>query len=227
MYLIYKHTNIINGKVYIGQTSKENPDDRFQKGRAYNKSPIFFKAIQQYGWDGFTHEILEDNIPTAEEANKREMYWIKYYHSCIYDPECNGYNMTYGGNALVVYQINKDGTIVAQWRTLSDAATTLKLTLGNLSKCIKGKRNMVGGYHWCLKEVYDAGKWTKPVCQRDYSDRLIIERGNKHIYCIETKTQYKSIHEMCRQLNLSRTGVSSALSKGKNTYKGYHITIIK
>lgn len=162
MYLIYKHTNKTNGKVYIGQTSKENLVERFGRGNKYTHSPMFYKAIKKYGWDGFTHEVIERNL-TKAEANKRERYWIGHYHSFYRDKQCNGYNMTVGGGDLPCYQIDiETGNIIKEYPSLTAAANELKLTLGNLSKCCKGLRNKVGGYHWCLKEDYDNGRWQKP-----------------------------------------------------------------
>ena len=91
MWVIYKHTNKINGKVYIGQTSQE-PEKRWKKGEGYKDSPKFYAAIQKYGWNNFKHEIIEENILTLEEADNKEAYWIFYYNSIN-----NGYNINLGG----------------------------------------------------------------------------------------------------------------------------------
>lgn len=90
---VYKHTNKINGKVYIGQTGNI-PQRRWQsKGNGYRGNPAFWRAIQKYGWDNFEHEIVFDNL-TLEEANQLEIKLIAEYNST--DSNC-GYNLTYGG----------------------------------------------------------------------------------------------------------------------------------
>lgn len=89
-YIIYKHTNKINGKVYIGQT-KNAPNIRWQNGNGYKKQE-FYKDIQKFGWDNFEHEILEQNLSSIE-ADERECYWIKYYNS---NNENLGYNKDSG-----------------------------------------------------------------------------------------------------------------------------------
>lgn len=92
---IYKHTNKINGKCYIGQTCKK-PNKRFGKnGYGYINShqPKFRNAISKYGWDNFDHTILKENIQSLEEAHK----WEKYYIN-LFDSFKNGYNSTLGGS---------------------------------------------------------------------------------------------------------------------------------
>ena len=59
-YKVYKHTNIINNKVYIGLT-KQEPKRRWQNGYGYIDNSYFYNSITKYGWDGFKHEVLYDN----------------------------------------------------------------------------------------------------------------------------------------------------------------------
>lgn len=117
-WVIYKHTLILDcphkGWSYIGQT-RTPTKVRWKSGYGYTKNcNTFYNAIQKYGWDNFSHEIIEDGITTLEEANEREKYWIAYYHTFIRDPECRGYNMTPGGGAhdMVKQTIEKDGEIL-------------------------------------------------------------------------------------------------------------------
>lgn len=92
-YCIYKHTNIINGKVYIGQTCQV-PEYRWGKnGERYEACPRFYNAIKKYGWDNFKHEIILTNL-TAEEANIMEEKIIASFNST---DENFGYNLQKGG----------------------------------------------------------------------------------------------------------------------------------
>lgn len=95
-YCIYCHTNKINGKKYIGQTCQLLSQRWGHNGKGYQTSTVFYKAIQKYGWDNFEHEILKSNL-TLEEANYWEEYYIKFYHTWVDDPQCNGYNIHTGG----------------------------------------------------------------------------------------------------------------------------------
>ena len=87
---IYKITNKINGKIYIGQS--KNPKDRFQQHCApSNTNTILGKAIHKYGKENFSFEIIEENILNY---NEKEKYWISYYDSLT--PK--GYNISIGGS---------------------------------------------------------------------------------------------------------------------------------
>lgn len=86
---IYKITNRINGKIYIGQS--KNPKERFQShcSPSSNKSPVDC-AINKYGRENFDFEIIEKDII---DYNEKEKYWIAAYNSLV----PNGYNISEGG----------------------------------------------------------------------------------------------------------------------------------
>ena len=75
-YKVYVHINKINGKLYIGQTSEDNPENRYKNGKNYMRCPYFHNAILKYGWDSFEHIILVDNL-TKELADIVEIELIK------------------------------------------------------------------------------------------------------------------------------------------------------
>lgn len=93
-YWVYIHTNLKNGKVYIGTTQRERPEIRWRNGgSAYKNNPHFWNAIQKYGWDeGFSHEAWEVN--SAEEMYAEEQRLIALYDSANFD---KGYNRSAGG----------------------------------------------------------------------------------------------------------------------------------
>lgn len=94
IYCVYKHTNTINGKVYIGKTCANPPEKRWRNdGSGYIQSPLFWNAIQKYGWDNFDHEIIVSNL-TKEEANQMEKDCISKFQS---NNREFGYNLTEGG----------------------------------------------------------------------------------------------------------------------------------
>jgi len=81
-----------NGKKYIGITCC-NPLYRWQNGQGYKHNAYFNKAIIKYGWDNFTHEILESGL-SKEEAEEKEICLIKKLN--LQSPQF-GYNLSSGG----------------------------------------------------------------------------------------------------------------------------------
>lgn len=92
-YTVYKHTNKINGKVYIGITSRE-PEKRWENGYGYYGQP-FYNAILKYGWENFEHEILFEGL-TEKEAKEKEIEQIELFNSS--DTKF-GYNASKGGES--------------------------------------------------------------------------------------------------------------------------------
>lgn len=88
------HTNRENGKKYIGITSQQ-PEKRWQNGKHYNTQPMFWRAIQKYGWDGFNHDILRAGM-AEDEANELEVRLIEEHRT--QNPKY-GYNAAIGGRA--------------------------------------------------------------------------------------------------------------------------------
>lgn len=98
---IYKITNQINDKSYIGQSVNisqrwREHRSRYQLNDSSEYNSLIHKAMRKYGIENFTWDVLEQC--SAEELNEREIYWIQYYHTWIEDVNCNGYNINSGGN---------------------------------------------------------------------------------------------------------------------------------
>ena len=94
IYSIYKSTNKINNKVYIGFDSSWPSRIQQHKHNSKNKSQKFYCAIRKYGWDNFTWELLYQSSDKDHTLNFMENYFILEYNS--YE---NGYNSTLGGDA--------------------------------------------------------------------------------------------------------------------------------
>lgn len=101
MALIYKITNCINGKCYIGQT-RRSLNERLNSHVRERKSRPLYNAIRKYGWDNFQVDILEQC--EVEDLNDKEIYWISR-KNCLYP---NGYNLTTGGNQYSHNQYTKN-----------------------------------------------------------------------------------------------------------------------
>ena len=93
---IYKITNILNGKVYIGATKRNLSIRKEDHLKSYNNKNLrmynfkIYKAMRKFGIENFEFETIE--ICKNELLGERERYYIK-----LYDSKNNGYNEAIGG----------------------------------------------------------------------------------------------------------------------------------
>jgi group I intron endonuclease len=88
--IIYKTVNVLNGKFYVGQDSKNNPE-------YLGSGTVLKRAIEKHGRNNFIKETLEV-CSTQEELNEREKYWIKETKA-----QELGYNIAEGGQGGNTY----------------------------------------------------------------------------------------------------------------------------
>lgn len=137
---IYKITNKINGKMYIGKTIftveqrwKEHQKD--SRRRDFEKRPLY-SAIKKYGIENFSIEEVEE-CP-IEILSEREKYWIEYYGSFK-----NGYNATIGGDGkqYVDYDL-----VVANYKKLKNqtkVAELMKISTDTVFNALKAKKERI------------------------------------------------------------------------------------
>lgn len=100
--IIYKATNLINNKIYIGQTGsklEERANGHFREARSEKARGVttvhFHNAIMKYGFENFKWEII-DRADTDEDLNNKEIFWIAFYNS---RDKSIGYNEAEGGKS--------------------------------------------------------------------------------------------------------------------------------
>lgn len=142
-YYVYKHTNLINGKVYIGMSCQKTYD-RWNESK-YLRHKKFGSAIQEFGWKNFSHEILFNNL-TKEEAEKLEKETIAFYKS---NNEKFGYNMITGGIGGGVgakpVKCNKTEII---YESAREAERQTGISRTSIGRCCRGKQKTAGGSTW-------------------------------------------------------------------------------
>lgn len=117
MWTIYKITNLLNGKSYIGQTSQkvEYRWNDHKNGKTSTENSPLKRAIEKYGWDNFSKEVI-DTATSFEEALQKEMYWIEYYQTCIPIYGTNsGYNLTRGGEGVFKITPDQEKLVFELW----------------------------------------------------------------------------------------------------------------
>ena len=111
---IYKITNLINQKAYIGKTTnsieKRWKEHQRESQRERDENRPLYRALNKYGVDNFIVELVEE--VDVKELSEREIYWIGYYHT--YE---NGYNATLGGDGKILYDYDLIAELIKQNKT--------------------------------------------------------------------------------------------------------------
>lgn len=137
--IIYKYTNQINNKVYIGQTINEYKRKYAHKHTLNSWRSYFHNAIKKYGYDKFVYEILEeiDDADTKElkiKLNTLEQKYISVYKSN--DPNF-GYNLTLGGGGTLGLKQSKESNLKRSRTHKAKGKTLTKEQVVFLQSCNK------------------------------------------------------------------------------------------
>lgn len=211
-YYIYKCTNKINGKSYIGQTC-DFKSRVWQHIRCYEKEDcLFHRAIQKYGKDNFTWEIIE-TCENRKEAARFERHYIE-----LYDTYRNGYNENKGGvgghNAKAVVCLTKDGDFVKRYDSSADAEKDGFNT--NVLLCCKNELLTCKNHQFMYEEDYEkyGGKhYLKP---KPNGMKSVIQCDLEGNYI----KRFDSLAEASRETGSNRTTISSVLSGRYKTANG-------
>lgn len=206
--VIYKITNIINGKVYIGQTSDINPNKRIDVHfRKVKSTDLVYRAFLKYGKENLNIEIL-CSTDSLDNLNYLEQFFIQYYNSVV----PNGYNIKLGGE---------------QGGKCSDE---LKRKIGQLAKERFLKNGSpLKGRKFSQKHLENLSKSRKGFDSeaRKQARAKSHEQAKIPIKAIKIETGeefiFKSIQECAKTLNLQGCNISRVLKgrQNRSQHKGY------
>lgn len=200
--VIYKYTNVLNGKVYIGKTINE--EHRKVEHRNSKKIDHFHNAIRKYGFDKFKYEVIfrlksHDKKRLNCVLNLMEKFYIRRYNSYY-----KGYNSTLGGDGNQLEKLPKE------WKEKIS-----KSLIGNTRRRGKSFTNEQ------LKKL----KGRKRPIVTDEMRKNIKERLYKTVYqfSLDGKliAKYNSVIEAASINKLPKSSVAQACRRQKHTYKGY------
>lgn len=219
IYGVYKHTNVVNGKVYIGVTRRK-PQSRWgHNGCNYRENPHFYSAIQKYGWDtGFVHEILFANL-SKDEADSKEIELIALHKS---NDQRFGYNVENGGNStgkmadstkqkIGAARVGKLHTDESKQKMSESAMRTSK----ERSEAFSARRKEMNFRPWNEGVVFS----------EERKDEI---KGNTYrvVRCIELDEVYKSLSYASRRLGIAVSGICCACKGIQETAGGYHFEYV-
>lgn len=203
-YIIYKATNILSLKVYIGLTSKLLSIRKSQhKNAAFvKKSNLYFhKALRKHGLDNFIWECVEEGL-SEKEANLREHFWINFYNSNISN---YGYNLTSGGN-----HFKHNSETISKIKITVKKAMSTEEVKAKLSKANSEENNPQYGKIWSTQK----------------RDNLSKKRGGVSFYVFEKESGslvgvWNSRGQCAKDLDLHRENILSCLKGRHQSSKGY------
>lgn len=240
---IYITTNHINGKRYIGQKKY----DKQGYWKEYLGSGIILaKAIEKYGRDNFSKEIIEE-CESKEKLNDREKYWISYYDAVNSD---NFYDLTLGGdggNTLVGYteeQLSEHSKILSKslkgvinqgennprskkviclnnmqiFNTTVDASRYAEVSDVSIQSCCNGKTYTSG----IDKITGEKLQWEYYNPQKHYVLKEIKRKNNhpntRKVICYTTGEIFNSAKEASQKYNISDGGIRTCCNFQYSTY---------
>lgn len=221
-YKVYKHTNKINNKIYIGIT-QQKLEKRWQRGYGYKEQSYFYNAIKKYGWDNFNHELLFDGL-TEEQAKEKEIELIKYYKS---NNRKYGYNLSQGGETYkenFKKRIGKDNPssrrirvinpqtkeIIAIYESQNQAAIHLGINRKGITKNCLGQSKTYKGYIF----EYDDCDFVKP---KKYEPGKHPNHKTTKVKCIDDNKIFNSIKEAGQYYNIRPNNIASCLCEKSKT----------
>lgn len=232
--IIYKITNLINGKCYVGQTKGSLDYRWYHHCHKSSKCLGIHNAIIKYGKENFRIEEI-DSATTKDELNFKEAYWINKLNTispCGYNLKTGGNDCTYSKESRqkmsksikehwkkevfptskLIYQYKLDGSFVKSWTSATAAARELNLQQSDISRCCNKVDNYksAGGYLWSYDKTNDL-----------QYNRL----GNglkRKIICIETGEIFESVTAASKAINKSTSDISKCCHETHRTSGGYH-----
>ena len=167
MAFIYKITNDINQKVYIGKT-EQTIEERFKehcqeyKRERCEKRPLY-AAMKKYGTEHFHVELVEE----TDNPEEQEQYWIKFYNSY----GSTGYNATMGGDGKKYIDVNKLIEAYERLGTIVAVSQETGHDEGHISKLLRQAGIQIINDHKKAKEKY--GKQVAQ-CDKNTHEQLKI-----------------------------------------------------
>jgi group I intron endonuclease len=245
IFTIYKATNTINGKVYIGFDSNWPNRIKVHKSASKKQDYKFYRAIRKYGWENFEWSVIYQSKDKQHTLNEMEKYFIKEYNSMK-----NGYNSTLGGDGCFGNKHTKQTKFNLSehskklWKnseyrnktikSLNKRPKPTKLTKEKQSISLLKTLNKpehiklmseISSNLWqdenYIKKTLDSHK--KAVSSQEYRDKMSDIKG-KNYKCISPTGEIfhiKNLRKFCKSKCLTATTMIKVAKLKQNQHKGW------
>jgi group I intron endonuclease len=210
---IYKITNTLDNKCYIGQTIT-NIEERWRHHKTNSSNCLYLKnAFKKYGINKFKFEIV--CICFDDDLNRFEIEYIKHFNSLV----PNGYNLKAGGKC--------GGKLHQETKEKISKTLTEKYKNGYVHQYKDNKHPWLGRKHTLESKI----KISISLTGRKFSYSQIQDmkgRGNKKVLQFDLNGDlinvYKSTKYAAEQNNTTTAGVSMVCNNKRKQLKGYKYT---
>jgi len=220
-YYIYKATNKINNKVYIGCTIDFHRRTYQHMLLKPSDDCVFHRAIKKYGFDNFDWEII-DQTNIKNEANEKEKYYINKYRSCIHYEDCNGYNENYGNvgghNSIPIVQLSLDGKFIKRYDSAAQIEREIGLHNSDVLVNCKNKSRRCGNYLFMYEKDYNKNGSKKYIPKtRNGCEKVIIQCDIDGNFI----KKYESVTQASKETGIRRSTISGNITGTYKTAGGY------
>lgn len=217
--LVYKITNSVNDKLYIGVTVKtlQNRWNRHKSSANNGSNSPIHRAMRKYGFDAFSIELIME-VNSVEEMKKMEQMFIEEYNT--FGPDGRGYNATKGGDGTwgrthsqQTLEKIKDGLQKArdEGRFLNEAW---------YQKCLLARKNQIG-VSFTEERKQKISKSLKGKSKNHLSGKLPVSVDQ---YCKETGEYiqtFESYGQAARAINSNQSDVMRCCQGKRRSVKGF------
>lgn len=224
--IIYKITNLINSKAYIGQTIYELEQRWVQHNSKSSGCRAIANALRKYGKENFTIEIVTICY-SLEELNAQEEKYIKEFNTLA----PNGYNLTTGGESRILTEESRKKISIANKgrshsedfremrRQLQSGKIRSEVTKNKMSKSSLGKPKT--DEHRLNISKAKTGK----KLSLDHKES-IKKTLQKPIKCDQTGQLFESASAAAKELKIGKSTIIKILKKRKPSFKGLSFSYV-
>jgi group I intron endonuclease len=220
---IYKITNLINGKTYVGQYTGEELIFNYYMGGG----TILRKAIKKYGKENFKKEVIIKGSFNKELLKNLEIHYIQLYSPAL---TLNSYNIDRGGlssTALCkrVNQYDLKGNFIKTYESIGEASDITNSNYSSIRTCLQNKTASSNSFIWLYEGqenlINDKLKRLHPtkedISKRHFKQLIFVFDGN-------TWFDFLSTNDAAMYIGCNSSITQRAIKAQWRTYKHFLIT---
>jgi group I intron endonuclease len=226
---IYKITNLLNGKAYVGQHDGS-------KNHYYASGHAIKKAVKKYGKENFMREVIDAGDYDGNKLDELEVYYIALHqtYAALY-PE-KGYNLTVGGggsrgikrteaekkhlrlvspNRKPVVQLTVGGVFIAEHFNILEASKTVGVSHSGISRCCKGEMSISAGFKWAYKEEYEKTGFATPTT------KVLTKKVAQYTLDGTELRTFESAGDAAKAYGINRAGIANVICGNSKSAAGF------